>query len=209
MTARVDLPIRCACGELEGTLRGVTPDRGNRCVCYCDDCQSFAHFLGRPREILDAHGGTEIFQTTPALLEIVKGADRFACMRLTSKGLLRWYARCCRTPVGNTLPTSALPFVGVIRACIAADDAGLSAAIGPVRGRVMGRFAKGDPARLDLHQRVPLAMLARFLRVLITAWLRGDQKRSPFFDPGSGQPVTAPEVLTREELGRVVAARDS
>ena len=42
----VDLPLRCDCGAWRGVLRSVEPGRGNRCVCYCDDCQSFAYSPG-------------------------------------------------------------------------------------------------------------------------------------------------------------------
>src|SRR5262245_25612243 len=97
-----DLAIRCDCGAVRGVARGVSGERGNRVVCYCDDCQSFAHVLERSEDTLDAHGGTEIFQMSPAQLEFTAGADRLACLRLTPKGLLRWYASCCRTPIGNT-----------------------------------------------------------------------------------------------------------
>ncbi len=65
------LPIRCSCAALRGTALGVSANRGNRVVCYCDDCQSFAYFLGRADQILDAHGGTDIFQTSPARLEML------------------------------------------------------------------------------------------------------------------------------------------
>ena len=46
---QADLPIRCACGAVAGVLRAVSSRRGNRLVCYCDDCQSFAHFPRRVR----------------------------------------------------------------------------------------------------------------------------------------------------------------
>src|SRR5688572_12534539 len=98
-----DLPVRCSCGTLRAVVRGASGGRGNHVVCYCDDCQSFAHFLERADDTLDAHGGTEIYQMSPARLEIIDGADRLACVRLAPKGLLRWYAACCRTPIGNTL----------------------------------------------------------------------------------------------------------
>ncbi len=78
-----DLPIRCSCGALRGIARGVSAKRGNRIVCYCDDCQSFAYFLEHPDRILDSHGGTDIFQMSPARLEISEGADQLVCMRLT------------------------------------------------------------------------------------------------------------------------------
>jgi len=204
---QTDLPIRCTCGALRGVLH-ASSTRGNRCVCYCDDCQSFAHFLGRPADILDEHGGTEVFQTSQALVEIAEGADRLACMRLTSKGPFRWYASCCRTPIGNTMATGKLPFTGLIRACLDADDAALDAAMGPVRQRTMGRFAKGDTSGLDIHERLSFGLIARVLRIMLGAKLRGDARRSPFFDAQSGEPIAAPKVLSDGELREVESARD-
>src|SRR5688500_7644860 len=138
-----DLPVRCSCGALRAVARGVSARRGNHVVCYCDDCQSFAHFLERAGETLDAHGGTEIFHTSPARLEFTSGAARLACMRLTPNGMLRWYASCCRTPIGNTLPTPRIPFVGLIVRCIERSDGrSLDEALGPIRARGHARFAK-------------------------------------------------------------------
>ena len=39
-------------------MSGVSAERGNRLVCYCDDCQSFPIFLGQAERTLDPHGGT-------------------------------------------------------------------------------------------------------------------------------------------------------
>jgi hypothetical protein len=210
MRGPVDLPLRCTCGTLGGIVRGVSARAGNRLVCYCDDCQSFAHFLGGAERILDEHGGTDIFQTSPARVAIAQGADRLACMQLRPGGLLRWYASCCRTPIGNTLATAKLPFVGLIHACTPAAAAGPARddALGPSRGRVHVRFAKGDPARLD-GSRTALSLVARFAAVALAARLRGEHRRSPFFDARSGLPVVAPRVLRPEELRGVEAARDA
>ncbi|MBN1237050.1 MAG: hypothetical protein JXB36_01040 [Gammaproteobacteria bacterium] len=206
-TAPADLPIRCACGTVTGVLRGATPQRGIHAVCYCDDCQSFAHFLGRPGDVLDEHGGTEVFQTSPARLEIETGADKIALMRLRPKGLFRWYTSCCRTAIGNTLPNGRMPFVGLIHSCIAAGPAERDAALGPVRARVMSRYAKGDISGLDADRKFPLTMIPRIARVLLSARLRGDHKRSPFFAP-DGAPVAEPLVLDAQQLGAVEKARD-
>ena len=80
----MDVPIRCGCGALRGMLRSVTPSSGNRCVCYCDDCQSFAYYLGRADTILDARGGTDIFQTASGRIE---SRDR---MRASSQRRVIW-----------------------------------------------------------------------------------------------------------------------
>ncbi len=198
-----DLPLRCSCGALRGVARGVSAARGNRLLCYCDDCQSFAHFLGRADESLDTQGGTDIFQMSPARLEIAQGADQLACMRLTPKGLLRWYASCCRTPIGNTLHTPGVPFVGLILAC--ADPAGPSRdeALGPVRARVNTGFAKGDRAHLGANSRGSALILLRFGAIVLLARVRGAHKRSPFFDPRTGEPRAVPRVLSEQELREV------
>jgi hypothetical protein len=206
----VDISIRCSCGALRGVARGISSQNGNRAVCYCDDCQSFAHFLGRADEVLDAHGGTDILQTTPAHLEITEGADQLACMRLTAGGLFRWYADCCKTPIGNTLRSRRIPFVGVIHSCMdhEADSHSRDDALGPIRARVNGRFANGDLSQLDAHPRAPVSML-RLVPLIFFAWLRGEASPSPFFDVETGKPSTEPRVLGEDELREVVTARDA
>lgn len=201
-----DVPIRCACGELCGIARGLSGRVGSRLSCYCDDCQSYAWFLGDAGRILDAHGGTAIFQTSPARVEITQGAERLACVRLREGGLLRWYADCCRSPIGNTLASGALPFVGLFQDRL---DGPLDELLGPSRGGVHGRFAKGDRSRLDAADRAPLGLILRFLRLALGARLRGDQRRSPFFDPRSGAPIVEPQVLSPDELRAVETARDA
>ena len=51
-------PIACECGKLTGQIRPSGKER--ICHCYCRDCQAFAHFLKRPQDILDDHGGTVV-----------------------------------------------------------------------------------------------------------------------------------------------------
>ncbi len=202
-----DLSIGCSCGALRGVLRGISGELGNRIVCYCDDCQSFAHFLDGAAEILDSHGGTDIFQTSPVRLEITQGADRLACVRLTSRGIVRWYTSCCKTPIGNTLPTRQMPFVGLIHSCM--DDASRDAALGPIRARSQARFAVGDRSSLDASDGRPRGMLPRLLWRILLNRLRGDHVGSPFFDPATGVAVATPHVLTEEELRSVARARDA
>ena len=67
---------------MRGVARDVAPSTVNHCFCYCDDCQAFAHFLGRADDVLDAHGGTEITQMSQANVGFTAGADKVAAMRL-------------------------------------------------------------------------------------------------------------------------------
>jgi hypothetical protein len=134
-------------------------------------------------------------------VEIDEGAESLTCMRLRPAGLVRWYTRCCRTPIGNTLATHRAPFVGLIHACVDLEAAGLPAdvALGPVRARVYGRFARGDRSQLEAHDRVPVSLLMGVARLVLAARLRGDHRRSPFFRR-TGELVSAPRVLSPEEL---------
>jgi hypothetical protein len=213
-----DVEIRCACGQVRGIVHDVEPGEGNRGLCYCDDCQSFAHFLERADTILDARGGTSIFQISAARVEFTHGAEHLASMRLTPKGLLRWYAGCCRTPIGNTF-SAGMPAVGMIEQCLAAPKsvATLEDALGPVRFRVFTRFARlpkpasgasGAPAIESSGWATTKAVL-RMLGVVAGARLGGAARRSPFFDPGTGEPRVQPKILSTDELRRVEAARDA
>ncbi len=206
-----DVTIRCSCGALRGVARGASASAGNRTVCYCDDCQSFSHFLGRADDVLDANGGSDIFQTSSARVELTQGADRLACVRLTARGLLRWHTTCCNTAVGNTPASRGLPFVGLIHTCMdhATDGQSRDEALGPVRNRVNARFAKGDLSGVDGDQKFSFSLLFRLAPPMLMGRLRGEHTRGPFFDPATGQPRATPRVLTEEELRSVEAARDA
>lgn len=207
-----DLPIRCSCGTLQGVAHEVAPDAGNHAVCYCDDCQAFAHFLGRAADILDPHGGTEIFQMSPAQIALIAGTERLACMRLSPRGLCRWYASCCNTPIGNTLATGGIPFVGLIHRCIErpGDDPTLEKSLGPVR-RVFTKFSTGDVAAMPAGSSV-LRSLLRFAGFALRWKLRGDHRHSLFFDSRTLTPTVTPRVISleeREQLRRVVRGQRS
>jgi hypothetical protein len=175
-----------------------SPDTGNHVFCYCEDCQAFARFLERT-DVLDAAGGTRIFQISPASVRITEGADQLLCLRLSEKGLFRWYAGCCNTPIGNTLGAK-VPFVGLIAAFIDASGAGVTydELLGPSRGGFHGRSAVGGvPA--GAHPGVPLGALLRIARLMGSWWITGKGSPSPFFDAKTGSPRSPPRVLAAAE----------
>ena len=190
-----DLSLQCRCGTVRAVLRGVAPEIGNHCFCYCKDCQAFAKALDRV-DVLDANGGTDIFQLSQARLAFTQGVERVECLRLTPNGLARWYASCCNTPIGNTMATRGIPFVGVIRAFVS-EPAG--DALGPIRARGFRESATGDVAAIPPDNQSLWSMLLRVIALMISWRLRGDHKRSPFFDAASGTPLKTPRVLTETE----------
>ncbi len=202
MTA--DIPLRCTCGDVRGVAKDVSGKRGNRLICMCDDCQAYAHWLGRAGELLDAHGGTDIFQMTPQQLKITEGTDKIRCLRLTPKGLLRWHTDCCKTPVGNTLSSAKVAFVGIPHLFMdhGGDNPSRDDSLGPIRAKIQGRFCKGEmPA--DAFARAPIGLILRFIKQLARGWLRGTQSPSPFFDATTGKPVASATVLTRDQRAQL------
>jgi hypothetical protein len=156
--------------------------------------------LRRAEQILDRSGGTDIIQTTPNNVTFTDGIEHLACMRLTPNGLLRWYASCCNTPIGNTLANYKLSFVGLVHNCLESAPVSLDEAFGPVRMQVKTRSALGEP------KPEPFGIARGALSIagmLLKARLDGSYKRTPFFIPGSSTPIVEPKVLSpqaREDL---------
>ena len=76
--------LRCSCGQVRGHVADPSPRTVNRVVCYCADCQAFAHRLGRA-DLLNAQGGSDIVQVAPAALTFVQGQDRITGLRLKTQ----------------------------------------------------------------------------------------------------------------------------
>lgn len=191
-------PLSCKCGILKGIV--AHPERVNRAICYCRDCQAFAHFLGRADEVLDANGGTDVIQTIPAHLTFTQGQQQLACMRLTEKGLVRWYTRCCNTPIGNTSADFRISFIGLIHNCLDDNDKSLDDSFGAVR---MWSFTKG--AKKPVKSRTPtmVAGILRLIGMVFRARITGAYKQTPLFSPDTGVPVAVPKILSSSERAAV------
>jgi hypothetical protein len=186
------IPLQCRCGAMRGTV-GVQV--GVRAVCYCDDCQAYAHALGRS-DVLDASGGTDIWQTQPATVKLSAGLEHLRCLRLSPKGMLRFHTGCCSTPIGNSMASSRLPFIGIVDAMMDHSAAPRDALLGPPH-RIMGRFAKGGvPA--GAPSRASVGFVTGLLGFMARGFISGGHQPTPFFDQ-SGAPVVIPRVLSVEE----------
>jgi hypothetical protein len=191
-------PLRCNCGALVGV---VEHERlANHSICYCRDCQAFARFLGREADLLDARGGCENIQDLPKDVTFREGAQNLACVRLSETGLLRWYAACCNTPIGNTPATSMLPFVGLARACLENSSPTVTTSFGPVRFCAFTSGARGQPKPEPFG--LPGFGLWLF-RNRLRARFTGGFSKNPFFDTTSDRPVATPKVLASAERDRL------
>jgi hypothetical protein len=189
----MDHRFQCACGGLRGE---VAPQGAVRAVCYCGDCQAYAYLLREPARVLDAAGGTDIVATAARNVRFTAGAANLACLSLSPRGLLRWYARCCETPIGNTPRDWKLPYVGLVHSCLHQPDP-LEQSFPRVHLRVNTHGAHG-PIPRDVGWAGKLHFAGTVLR-LGSARLTGSYRSTPFFDT-SGAPVVQPRVASREEV---------
>lgn len=193
-----DVPLRCRCGRVRGVAKGVSPKAGLRFVCYCKDCQAFARFLGRP-DVLDEAGGTDIFQMAVGRLEMAAGGDALGCLRLASRGVYRWYADCCGTPIGNTMGPR-VPLIGVTHSFMdhRGDGRPRDLVLGPPLCRIFERSAIGPLPSTAPPPPSPGVVLRRMSRLLVWS-ARGLARPNSFFDESTGAPCVAPRVLTSQE----------
>jgi hypothetical protein len=203
------IPLRCRCGKVRGQLRDVSAAGRKHAVCYCDDCQIYASHLDESGALLDERGGTEGVLTTPSELRIDEGASYLRCLRLSPKGIYRWYTECCNTPVGTMVdprvPVLILPTVSLD---FAAAGTTADRALGPVTLRIHGRFARGGVPE-GAHPKTPPRMLPALLSHLLRGYLGRKTKPSPFYD-ARNTPRATPTLIdltARETLrARVLAA---
>jgi hypothetical protein len=177
-----DLPLSCRCGHVRGTAREVAPSAGFRLVCYCRDCQAFAHFL-----------------MPTGRLQLTAGMEAVRCLRLSSKGIFRWYADCCRTPIGNTAGPR-FPVVGLIHSFMRDEAGGRSRdeVLGPPVCRIYERSAVG-PLPPDAPAPPSLGVFFRRGSTIFGWWWHGLGRPNPFFDAATKAPLSAPRVLTPGE----------
>jgi hypothetical protein len=194
----LDLPLRCRCGHVRGVASGVSRSTGCRVLCYCKDCQAFAHFLERP-DVLDSAGGTDIFQMPPGRIKITSGIDTVRCLRLGSKGIYRWYTDCCRTPIGNTVGPR-FPLIGVVHCFMDHQAEGHSrdVALGPPLSRIYKSSAIGS-----IPPTAPgppsFGVFIRRISKIFGWWIGGLGRPNPFFNDSTNAPCSVPRVLTQSE----------
>ncbi len=198
-----DLPLRCACGQVQGWVRDVSPKTVTRTVCHCNGCQSYAHALGIAAAQLNARGGSDLVQIAPDTLRIDQGLEQVACLQQTRGGALRWHARCCNTPLAGTLPTMHMPFVSLSQLCVSLEGAPPDTVFGPVMVQVNHSMSRAEARANRGTLGALLAMLRRYIGLILSWWLRGRTKPFPFFE--AGRPRVQPRRLTAAERAVIPA----
>jgi hypothetical protein len=187
--------FQCHCG----VVRGEVDCRGthNRIICYCTDCQAFGRFFGPSAAVLDGQGGTEIVQVAQSKLHFTQGEDQLLALRLSETGMIRWYAGCCKTAIGNTMPSPGGAFIGLIHCCL--DRSQVTADFGSKIALLETETARGSPKPVAHGL---FGVISRFFWLMLTERVSGRYRQSPFFEP-TGLPIIQPRVLTGEELAEL------
>ncbi len=179
----------CDCGavEIRVGLRSAA-----RVVCYCKDCRALARHLDH-EEILNDAGGTEVVQTLPESLAFLRGNEHLGCVNMSGADRLRWYATCCKTPIGTTLTSRFIPYISVIAAGL--EDA---PALGVIAAHAHRKHAtariEGDTGNMN---KVMAGMVWRAVMSFATLgpW------RSPFRDR-NGRAIVEVQSLSDAERAR-------
>jgi len=188
----MNLKLACNCGKVTGLVHDAEPGKGNRIVCYCKDCQAFAKAVDREEDTVNQYGGTDIYQVAPSAVEISQGLENISCLRLSEKGLHRWYASCCNTPLGNT-GKPGRPLVGLIHTFFSRDQ-DIDSIIGPAEGPVFASSARKELPDDLKGPKSQFAVVLRMVRKLIGWKLTGKSLPNPFFD-SNGEPLAEPKVV--------------
>ena len=183
--AGADIPFACRCGTVTGALHDVRPNEGTHVVCHCNACARAMALSGLADE---AANGVGLWQTTPDRIEITSGIGQLSPVRLSPKGIFRWTAQCCDTPMFNTMAGPGVPFTGVL-----SRNLSDIAPLGPV---IAHGFVTGADGK-QRHQHGS-RVIWRFLKRSVAAKLSGRGRQNPCFT-ADGSPIATPRLAPKAD----------
>lgn len=187
------IKLECSCGEVQGQLNNVDSSKAFHVHCLCDDCQDTAEHLGKADQILDIHGGSELYQTYPAFVKISKGIEKLKAVQVKENGIYRWYASCCNMPVANIMNSPKIPFAGVSVKFMKFDsDQEKQDALGPVIMKAFGKSARGRMPK-DAHIKFPISFIPKIIKFMAIGFIRGLNSPTVFYN--GNKPVGEVKVL--------------
>ena len=192
--------LKCHCGTVQGRITLKRASVGNRVVCHCRSCQKFANYLFEQNPVfassLDENGGTDIFQVPVNRLKITEGIDSIACLRLSEKGLYRWYTNCCKTPIGNTMG-AAMPFIGVVHSFMQmANYEDNDIHLGSVTVYCQTQHALQEVNSTPNHPAFSIPLTMGLMTKILSWKIRRFNKPSVFFND-EGEPLAEAKILNQ------------
>jgi len=188
--------FQCPCGGVRGEL--LHSERALRGICHCKDCRAYSNHLGTSARTHDAHGGATFIATQAKHVRLCEGTQHLACLSLSERGLLRWYATCCTTPIASSLRNWKVPYVSLVHTCLTSDPAAFERAFPRLQMRVNTGSATQTPPALVLKT---FASLAKFIPAVGASGLTGAYKPNPFLT-SEGEPVAPITVLSATQRDR-------
>lgn len=185
------MQISCDCGEFKAELAAFPKNTPGRLACYCKDCQAYLNRIERS-DVLDEYGGSEIIPVYPNELKILQGKESLKCYRLSRKGLFRWTAGCCNSPLFNTKP--GFPWTGIFHTAYTNSDPTVLQSLGAIKSRIFGRDATGQPPFKIANTLNVKAMLC-VMPFVIKGKLLNKSRGSDLFESDELTPIVKPEIL--------------
>jgi hypothetical protein len=130
-----------------------------------------------------------LFQTDPDKIEVTQGIENLECLTLSPKGLLRWYAGCCNTPMFNTPRSAKVPLVAVVTDI--AEDPRIFGSV------IYDSFLKDSKGKLKSSG--VSKVIYRFLKRALASRISGRWKKTPFFIIPENIPLDKPFVISKEQ----------
>ena len=188
--------LECLCGTVKGNIK-VVPGAFFHVHCLCCDCQKFASHLNNKNNILDVHGGSELFQTYPKLMNITEGQDHIGAVQLQEKGIYRWHTTCCNMPLANTMRSAKIPFIGVsVKLMKFGSEQEKLEALGPVMIKAFGKHSIGEMPK-DAHAKFPISFMPKIISFMLKGMLNKMNRPSPFFN--GKETIVSVNVLSKSE----------
>lgn len=186
MSSSEDMVFSCRCGSLSGHLAAAGIKPGARILCHCADCRAVElyHNCDDP-----AGHGVDLFQVSPDMVTIDRGAEHLSLMQLSPRGLYRWYAGCCGTPLFNGLRNPKMPFMAIRSTLFQEPDR---------LGRVIAEAFVPQAGKPPIHKNAG-RMTFKLASRMIAAWVSGRWRLTPLFDMESRSPKATPKVLSKDE----------
>lgn len=167
----------CTCGQFQGHIR--RPCLAIRAVCYCTDCQAYAHYLNADTPYLTAAGGTPVCVVQPENIVLTQGLNCLTYLSLSETGNYRFFTRCCNTPICNMARSAKTVHLSFIQACIAT----------PLNGPQL-------PVKIASALRVPPStagwvkawLMAKYAFAVAKSWLSQGYRLNPFINAANQGP---------------------
>ena len=187
------LEFSCSCGQLRGQIKADAITLGSHLECYCRDCRAAKLYFDQPDP---APGAVDLFQTTPDAITILTGLDRLGLFRLGPKGVMRWYATCCKTLIVSTPTTPRFPI-----AMVQVDQIANHQPIGPVVAKAFVPRPGGKSAHEGFGR-----IIVKLLPIIAGSLISGRWRQTPFFDD-TGAPVAKAIIPTKQERAALYPAQ--